>query len=196
MLLTVYQQGNLAEQRWRSVQKPDQLNERDRILYNNSDGLVWAYKSLPNDDRVLGLERQEVEGYMDKMQNSANLAGNYSPRVYIGTIKILLAIKLADSEEVHTPELANAVSEKMVMRLEDYVNLFNESDQSWVRNNWNTTTVDDGTDILEFRNRIWLRDNIKTYMELAEANCLNPVWKPQWINEFKQPLKEEDCRDN
>jgi len=187
MLLTVYKQSNLAEQRWKDVDYSALTNARDKSLYENRESLVWWYKrsadGTPLSDDEIKRGRQ---GKQELTTTLANLKDK-SIILYLATIEAQISLRLANEADVSSAEKQAIVAGEMVWGLEQYVNHFSEQDQQWVRNNPTTTDISGATGIADFRNRVWLREVIKAFQTTAANLELSDhiVWMPAWIGDIE-----------
>lgn len=180
MLLTVFQQGNLAEERWEQIDGSELETERDRSLYENRDALVWWYRRAPSLAPLDDEEKERATRYVTQLTASLSDIENEDIRAYLGTIRAQMDLKLANDADVSTDALEQQVSEEMVDDLEAYVQLFSPAVGAWVQNN-PETDVSEGISIADLRQRIWLREMIKEFRETSARLGLSPGWQPQWI---------------
>jgi len=183
MLLTVYEQGNLAEERWKAVEDNELTTERDQSLHACWRYLVWWYKRAGIFDPLDAKEMQKAEKALSKLDETMKNVGQGSDiHIYLGTIRAQIALKIANDSDVSTPENEAQVQKNLVASLEAYALLFDQQeDKDWIENNKNT----DGRElrsIKDFRYRIWLREMIKGYKETARSFGMQPIWKPDWVN--------------
>jgi hypothetical protein len=196
MLLTVYQQGNLAEQRWKLVEGDALTTERDRALYENWKGLVWWYKRAPNRNILDDIEKEQAKKFMGELDTSINTIESHELRVYLATLRAQMALKLDGSIDPLNAEQMVKLHADLTTHLEDYIRVFTPEERAWVQDNPNTD-VADHLSLIDIRNRVWLRSLIKAFFEIANDYSQiarsfgvseQPDWEPAWVRtlEFSQ----------
>ena len=192
MLLTVYQQGNLAEQRWKMVEDCALTTERDKNLYANWDALVWWYKRAPNPNIFDDTEKGKAINFMEKLGTSIDNTDSHELQVYLATLRAQMALKLDGSTNPLTVEQMTDLHADLVTHLKEYINVFTPEEHNWVMANPNID-VDDHISVTEIRNRVWLRSLIKAYLKIANGYRQTavgfglpeqPAWEPIWIREL------------
>jgi hypothetical protein len=182
MLLTVNKQDSLAKVRWGQIDGSALTTERDKALLKNNECLAWWYKRASNADPLDQKERQKTEGYIKNLQESIDGLKSPDIRIYLGTIRAQMDLKLLTSSKIDTPERRKTVVKGLSDGLERYVNLFSEADAQWAKNNWETDIMPEGMTITDLRNASWLRQMIREFKNSAkERNLDEVVWKPEWI---------------
>jgi len=181
MLLTVYEQGNLAEERWKVVDGNELTTERDKSLHACWPHLVWWYKRAgiadPLDFEEMG-KAEEALGGLD--ETLAPLPAGSDTKKYLGTIRAQIALKKANDSDVSSSEKKTRVEEFLVDSLRKYASIFQEKDVKWVREN-RVQRPGELLSISDFRYRVWLREMIEAYRETASALEMEPIWEPKWI---------------
>ena len=62
---------------------------------------------------------------------------------------------------------------------------FEDSDRSWVVENANETQAPGDAPLERLRARVWLRDLLRGYRQVARDRGLDEVeWKPDWVGEI------------
>jgi|GEM_PF-3224617 len=181
MLLTVYEQGNLAEERWKAVDGNELTTERDKSLHACWPHLVWWYKRAGIADPLDFQEMEKAEealGGLDEIL--APLAPGSDTKKYLGTIRAQIALKKANDSDVSSSEKKARVQEFLVDSLRSYVSVFQDKDVEWIREN-RIQRSGELLSISDFRYRVWLGEMIKAYRETASALEMEPPWEPQWI---------------
>ena len=189
LLLTVYQQGNLAEQRWKLVDGSALTTERDKNLYENWDALVWWYKRAPNPDIFDDTEKGKARNFMVKLGSAIDNTDSHELQVYLATLRAQMALKLDGSADPLTAEQMTNLHTDLAAHLEALVNVFTPEEHTWVQANPNTD-IADHLSVSEIRNRVWLRSLIKAYVEIAHDYRQTaarfglpeqPAWEPAWV---------------
>lgn len=186
MLLTVYQRGNLAKERWKLIDGNALTTERDKALYNNWPMLVWWYKRAPDPAALDEMEQRKAINGMNNLNSTIKNLKSMDVLIYLSTIQAQMALKLSNDADVSSEEMKKRVSANMVADLQRYVETFTEEDHTWVQENPKTAITADGMIIGDFRNRVWLREMIRQFLNTAENLGLSqpPEWKPEWIKEL------------
>lgn len=181
MLLTVYSQGNLANEIWNLVENDKLTNERDKALYSNRKALIWWYEHASQSTPFDIFQQDKAKEFRNEMLQNLNGVENKGLRIYLSTIIAQIALRVANDSDVSTPEKIAQIRNDMVNNLENYVKEFNTSSQNWVKENPDQQ-IDDLISITEFRNRIWLKEMIKEYKLTAQnLELQTPDWRPEWI---------------
>ena len=187
MVLTVNQQDSLARQRWNQVDGSALTTERDKALFNTNKTLVWWYTRAPNADPLDQMEIKEAENGIKNLDDQLKSLKTPDIRIYLGTIRSQMALKLRNGEAVDTPEQRRKVAEEMAKDLKSYVDLFAAEDIEWVQKNKNTAKNANDLTLSALRNRIWLRELIlefkRTAHLLLDGNP-EPDWQPDWIKTY------------
>lgn len=189
LLLTVYQQGNLAEQRWKLVEGSMLTTERDKTLYANWEGLVWWYKRAPDRNILDDTEKKQAEKFMEKLGTSINTINSHELQVYLATLRAQMALKFDSSTDPLNAEQMVKLHSDLAMHLKEYVEVFTPEEYTWVQANPNTD-VADHLSVNEIRNRVWLRSLIKAFFQIANDYRQTaasfgvpeqPGWEPAWV---------------
>jgi len=179
MLLTVFEQGNLAAERWKQINPSALKTERDRSLYENRDALVWWYRRAPSLEPLDNQEKERANEYVSQLTSSIAEITNEEVKGYLGTIRAQMDLRLANDADVSTDALEQQVSDEMANDLEAYVEVFSPEVGAWVRDN-PAIDVSEGVNISDLRQRILLRQMIKEFRETSERLGLSPGWRPAW----------------
>jgi hypothetical protein len=185
MLLTVNRRDSLAEACWKRIDGSALRTERDAALYEHHACLVWWYRrasiAAPLDRR----ERPKAEGFVRNLSGSIHGLETRSVRIYLGTIRVQMELKLLNSSRINTPERRQAVVEGLADALEGYVGLFSEAHTQWVQDHWETDLMPEAMTVTELRHASWLRRMIREFKVLADQRNLEAVvWRPAWIREL------------
>ena len=189
MLLTVYQQGNIAEERWKMVDGNVLTTERDESLHENWKALVWWYKRAPNPRRLDNTEQADAREFMNTLDITVNGIDSHDLKIYLATLRAQMALKLASGANTRTAEQLTQVHTEMATDLEQYINVFTPEEQKWVQDH-PETNVPDHLTVTDIRSRVWLRGIIREYRTTADAFSHDardfglpevPTWRPAWI---------------
>ena len=147
---------------------------------------MWWYKRAPLADPLDQLESAETAGYIKDLQESIDGLKSPDIRIYLGTIRTQMVLKLANDSKITPQERREKVVQSLSNGLENYAVLFSDKDTQWVKDNWKTdNSMPPGMTIAELRNASWLRQMIREFKQFAESRGLREVvWKPEWIGEL------------
>jgi hypothetical protein len=182
MLLTVNKQDSLAEACWKRIDGSALTTERDAALFANHACLVWWYKRASNAAPLDKQESLQAEGCIQGLSESLDGLETSSIRIFLGTIRVQMDLKLLNSARINTPERKQAVVQGLTNALEAYVVLFSEEDIQWVRDHWESDVMPEGMTLTDLRHASWLRQMIREFKGFADERGLDVViWKPEWI---------------
>jgi hypothetical protein len=174
MVLTIQKKSALAEQRWGRVQSAELKSERDRALYASREALVWAYHRLPESSPLDANEMTLARSHIDELDGALASVETPDIAIYLHTIRAEIALKLADSMDEDRDKAR--ITELLTTSLETYAESFAVEDRAWVRANFGQASSAAELSIQQFRQRIWLRDLMKAYLEQANGFGLSPEW--------------------
>ena len=185
MLLTVNQRDSLAEACWKRIDGSALRTERDAALFQNHACLVWWYKRASSAAPLDQQERPKAEGFIRDLSESIDGLEAPDVRIYLGTIRVQMELKLLNSARINTPERRQAVVQGLADALEGYVGLFSEPHTQWVQEHWETDLMPEGMTITDLRHAAWLRQMIREFKVFADERALEEVvWSPAWIREL------------
>lgn len=186
MLLTVNKQDSLAQVCWDQIDGSVLTTERDAALFANHACLVWWYKRASNAAPLDKQESLKTEGCIQDLSETIKGLQDLSIRIYLGTLRVQMELKLLNSARINTPERRQAVVRGLANALEAYVGLFSEAHTQWVREHWETDVVPEGMILTDLRHASWLRQMIREFKGFAKERGLDEgIWKPAWIGALR-----------
>lgn len=83
--------------------------------------------------------------------------------------------------------LTSEVANTMLRDLERYVQYCSSDDRQWVIDNPNSNVMEGEVLMADFRNRVWLREMIRSFKTTAQELELpsSLAWKPDWVAELE-----------
>lgn len=177
MLLTVNKKDALAQQRWSTIDASSLKTQRDKSLYETRNALVWSYKTLPS---VGSISSQVSDPYVVEIDAALGKAKPSDVGIYLNTIRAQIQLKVVshmNEEDVSESEIATKL---LANSLKTFVQAFSDEDRKWVQTS-SGADKDLEMSIGDFRERIWLRDIIRAYVNEAEYRGYEPKWDPEWV---------------
>ena len=181
MLLTVNKKDALALQRWNTINVSSLKTQRDKALYETRNSLVWSYKTLPS---VGSISSQVSNPYIAEIDAAVGKTKSTEVGIYLHTIRAQIQLKVASHLNEEDPDEAAIATELLSSSLKTFVEAFSADDHKWVQTS-NGGDKDLEMTIGDFRERIWLRDIIRAYLEQADYSKYEPDWDPKWITKVK-----------
>jgi len=186
MLLTVNKQDSLAEACWKRIDGSALRAERDAALLQNHACLVWWYRRASNARPLDRQEREKAEGCIPGLSESIDGLETPDVRIYLGTIRVQMELKLLEGSRIDNPEKRQAVVRGLAEALESYVGLFSGAHTRWVRDHWASDIMPEGMTITDLRHAAWLRQMVREFKVFADQRNLKEMdWKPTWIADLR-----------
>lgn len=177
MLLTVNKKDALAQQRWNTIDASSLKTQRDKALFETRNALVWSYKTLPS---VGSISSQVSDPYVSEFDDAIGKVKSSDVGIYLSTIRAQIQLKVVSHLNEEDASEAAVATKLLASSLKTFIQAFSDEDRKWVQ-------TSSGADkelemsITDFRERIWLRDIIRAYVNEAEYRGYEPKWDPEWV---------------
>jgi hypothetical protein len=178
MLLTVYQQDNLARERWKQVDASALKTERDKSLHQSRDALVWWYRRAPVTDPLDPTETGQGEAFVRQLSQTLNGVSDPNLAFYLGTIRAQMNLRMLNDTTVANVQ---ATQTQVANALEEYVGLFTSDEKAWLKSG-DPAELAEGDGIADFRRKVALAEMVKKYCKLpGDLQIASPEWKPEGL---------------
>jgi hypothetical protein len=183
MLLTAYKRFALAKQAW-GLAGTEGLNARDKALRTLSDDLLWWFENAAvTFDKTRIIRAKTARANIDNQTKAMAIGSDI--RCYLEVMRATMVAKAANKSLINSAGKKKAAEAMFAEGANHLVLGFDESDHEWVQANAKSTHASGDIPIARLRARVWLRDVLKKYRELAAGRpALTISWDPPWIGKL------------